>query len=102
MPPLPSVSQIVASTTEPATQMFNAFLPYSYFEIGIALAVILLGFIVAIIIKSFNGFTHRVSGGRSIDGDYNLPGDPGYNPSVGSHFKGHGKDVFVPPGGRIF
>jgi len=32
----------------------------------------------------------------------NLPGDKDYDSSKGSYLEGHGENVYVPPGGRIF
>lgn len=32
----------------------------------------------------------------------NIPGSASYDPSKGSHIEGHGAQVYVPPGGRIF
>lgn len=70
MPELPSIATIIASTSPTAQGMFNALSPMAYFEIGIALAVIIILLIIGVVKsgvgKLTSGTVMQTGGERDI------------------------------------
>lgn len=70
MPQLPTIQSILASTTDTAQGMFSALSPMAYFEIGIAVAVIIILLIIGVVKggvgKLTSGTVMQTGGDRDI------------------------------------